>query len=191
MEKRSFVFMGILAASALGSSFIASSAWALTPPALTLTDTTGDSVTIDSSGAAPTCVGTCSTGSYSAVAGSGTVTWSGTLGPFTVTNAEGKSKPALTPPQTDLGLGEVTTAGTGGTLTVSFTDVGFDGSGPVAMSAATTVDGGTATVTYTSYVDGTNTPFGTKTTVGTIGPTTPTDTGGTESGPAQQPSRSR
>jgi hypothetical protein len=74
----------------------------------------------------------------------------------------------------DIGFGSVVTGSVGGTLTVTWSDVGFSGSGLVTMSTLTTLPSG-GSVTYTSYVDGPNNLFGTTTQVGTY-----TSTGGNQ-----------
>src|SRR5579885_1383653 len=173
------VSIGILGALFSPMSFSA------TPPELVLSDGLGNSVTIDATGAA-TCVGTCTTSSSSAAFGS--VNWSGTLGVFTVNTATGNSKPVLTPPQIRVSLLAQTGAG-GGTLTLKWSDVGFDGSGPSTMTAAIT-PAGSSSATFTSYVDDTNTLFGTGTTVGTLGPLNASNAFGTANGlpgPTAQP----
>jgi hypothetical protein len=169
---------------ALALLSFASAAYAATPPELSLSDGSGNSVNIDSTGAV-TCVGACSTSFVTAPAGS--ISWSGTVGAFTVNIISGQTKPTLPPPQINLGFLVSTGATGGGTLTVKWTDTGFDGLGPVTMSAANTLNG-SVSATYTGYVDNTNTPFGVGTPVGSIGPFTSTNSGTlTGPGPTAEP----
>jgi len=72
------------------------------PPALTLSDQLGDSVTVDSTGFL-TCAGSSVTCAPATVS-SGSIVWSGSLGVFTVSLAGGQSKPALAPSQLNLTL---------------------------------------------------------------------------------------
>jgi hypothetical protein len=137
---------------------------ALTPPAMTMADDANNSMTIDSTGTI-TCVGACTTSASNAVAGSGVIVWSGTIGDFTVSNANFRTKPALIAPAMDIGLGSVSAGNIGGVLTVSVSDVDFAGSGPVTISTLTTLPIG-GSVTYSSYVDGPDGLFGTSTLVG-------------------------
>jgi hypothetical protein len=111
VERGSRVLLVSLAGILLVTSASAA-ATSLTPPALTLSDNYGNSVTIDSTGTA-TCMGACTT-TMPATASSGSVTWAGTLGVFTVSVAGGQSKPALPYAQVNLGLRVTTGAVTGG-----------------------------------------------------------------------------
>jgi large repetitive protein len=170
---------GLLAAFMFGTillapirSAVASPAATAPPPALTLSDNQGDSVTIDATGTA-TCAGFCAT-TLSAAGSPGSVTWAGTLGVFNVSVAGGQSKPALLPSQINLELGVTTGAfgaGAGNAvLTAKWSDVGFGGTGTATLTASQSISG-SVTVSYTGHVDNTNAFFGTGTTVGTIGPT--------------------
>jgi hypothetical protein len=161
--------ISILATTALPAA-------ALTPPALTLRDNANNSLTIDSTGAI-NCVGACTTTSSSVVPGSGTIIWSGTVGDFNISNANGRTKPALTAPAMDIGTSQVSAGSIGGTLTITFGDTDFSGSGPVYMNMSTTLFAG-GSVAYSSYIDGGNGLFGTATLVGT---TTSSGTGDTQS----------
>ncbi len=153
-----------LAASILGLAFAALPSFALTPPAMTIA-VTGASVTIDSTGT-QTYTGSCSASACpgTATVASGSILWVGTVGNFTI-NADGRSKPVLTAPDIDLASIISTSASAGGTITISWTDVGFTvGESPGTMNV---VPGGATSATYTSYVDNTNTAFGTGIQVGT------------------------
>ncbi|HEV3197846.1 MAG TPA: putative Ig domain-containing protein, partial [Bryobacteraceae bacterium] len=146
----------------------------LTPPALTLSDNFGDSVTIDSTGMV-TCAGS-GTICMPATASDSSITWSGMLGVFDVSVAGGQSKPALPSAQINLDLRVTTGAfGAGGatsaTLNAKWSDLGFVGTGPTIMTATSSISG-SVSATYTGNVDRTNTLFGTGTTVGAIGPIT-------------------
>src|ERR1700757_5391906 len=83
--------------------------YAATPPVLTLSDGT-NTVTIDNSGV-PTFSCTpataCSTTNVNVIPGQ--IKWQGKIGVFTV-SATGSTKPKLSPPQIDLGLGVTTLA---------------------------------------------------------------------------------
>ena len=149
---------------------------------MTIADTLGNSVTVDSTGTA-TCAGICSgTSSVSP----GFIYWTGIIGNFTVNVELGESKPILKPPQIQVSF-LIQTGDTGGTITTSFTDAGFDGLGPVMMQAADTL-AGSVNATYSGYVDNTNAAFGTGTLVGTF---THTGLGGADTitgpGPTVQP----
>ncbi len=145
--------------------------WGVTPPAFRLTDTAGDVITIDSSGAI-TFSGSCTPATCKTTTsafGPGSIAWTGTIGAFTVTNLVGHSKPFLMPPQIDVGSTAVQTGATGGALTIAWSDVGFSGTGLVAvMNETTAALVGSVTASYTSYVDDSNTLFGTGTVVGNI-----------------------
>lgn len=162
-------------------------------PAMQLSDNLGDVITIDSTGSVAfsgiaSCVaGTTCTTVFSSVA-AGKVTWSGRIGPFNVPSAVGQTKPALASPSIDVSLQGLSTAASGGVLTVKWTDAGFSGSSPANMAAGTIFVGGSGSVTYTSYVDNSNVPFGTGVTVGTLGPVTSSGVVQlTGSGPTAQP----
>jgi hypothetical protein len=112
-------------------------------------------------------VGTVTTSAIVATAGSGTVTWSGSIGNFTVTTVTGESKPLLPIPTIDLGVngGNIQTGGAGGTLTIMWSDTGFTNGSPT-----TTLNGITGlalggTISYAAYVDNTNALNGTGTPV--------------------------
>ena len=164
----------------LGTSLLAllaatmpASAQTPVPPVLQLSDGLGDVVTIDSTGTTTFSNGCACATITPAVAALGSITWSGTVGPFTIYGVNGRSKPALASPDIDLGVGAISTGATGGTLTMSWTDTNFSpGSGPARLNETTTFASGSGSVVYTAYVDNTNTAFGTGILVGTTGPTT-------------------
>ena len=163
-----------MVAPLLALAAFAGPSFALTPPALQLADNLGDIITIDSTGTV-TAGGSCTASSCkttTVAVASGSVTWTGTIGPFSVFSASGQTKPALASPNIDVAVGSVQTAATGGTLTISWTDVGFTGSGPAYVNETTTFTSGSGSVIYNSYVDNTNVPFGTGILIATVGPTT-------------------
>src|SRR5665213_1855255 len=151
-----------LAIVALAGSALPCSA--LTPPALMLSDGHGNSVTIDYTGAM-TYTGICNAVTCPGVAfpGNGRVGWSGTIGTIvidTIQAAVGRTNAASNNNQIDLGIGSVTSISTTSeTITASWTVPSLAVTGPVQLSTITSG----ATVTYTAYVDPSNTPFGTGT----------------------------
>jgi hypothetical protein len=152
-----------LATAALGL-VTAQSSLALTAPALRLSDTAGNVVTIDSTGAVTFSAG-CACSTQAVAVAPGTITWSGSIGNFSVSNVNGSSKPVLAFPTMDTSMGFLQ-APAGGTLNVSYTDVGFAGAGPTAMTNLATIIG-TGAASFTSYLDNTNVAFGTGTLIGT------------------------
>jgi hypothetical protein len=154
----------------MGLAVIASvsSAYALAPPALQLTDDAGRIMTLDSTGAvttAGTCtVSTCVT-SYSSTATPGVILWGGvTIGNFTIQALVGLTKPSIAPASsTDVSVQGLRTASTGGgTLTIQWTDIDFS-AGMNTVTGGSMHAGGNAingTITYNAYVDGTNAAFG-------------------------------
>lgn len=138
---------------------------AQTPPILKISDNSGNSVIIDSTGV-PTGTGSFSIGSVSA--SSGFISFSGTVGNFTLTNIKGETKPLLAPPSIDVEIGLAANNGpSAGTVTVSFTDTNFDASGPESIAVL-----GTG-ATFSSYIDTSNAPFGMNTPIASINPTQP------------------
>lgn len=131
--------------SVLGLACAALPSLAATPPTLTASDGLGDSVTVDSTGTA-VCIGTCTTASSPVTAA--TVSWTGTLGQFTVTGLTGN---VTSSHSLDIGVGNISTSGAGGTITASFTDLGLIGTGPFTVT-----EFGNAGGTYTAYVDPSN-----------------------------------
>jgi hypothetical protein len=141
-----------------------------------LSDNAGNSVIIDSTGAA-TCIGSCTT-TTPATASPGSITWAGTVGVFTIHVAGGQSKPALPSAQINLVLRAATGAlGSGAanaTLTAAWGDVGFGGTwSQTHLQASFSIQGGVS-VTFTGYLNNTNGLIGNNgligTVVGTIGP---------------------
>ncbi len=147
---------------------LAMPAWAqITAPALVLTDGT-NTVTVDATGTVTMSPANCCA-SVSVALSAGSISWSGTIGNFTVVNANGRTKPFAgleAAPTIDLGVGSVTTGAAGGTLTITWGDVGFTGAGAMTLSENTTIYGGT--VGYQGFIDGTNTLFGQGTAVGSF-----------------------
>lgn len=173
------VFSGFtLAASILSLAMIATPSWAaVAPPAMTLVASSGETIAFDSTGTV-TSGGTCTaaTCSSAVIVGNGSnsflagqIAWFGTIGTFSG-NIIGQTKPALAAPEIDIDTAAITNGGTApATLTISWTDVGFTlGSNPSTMNITTNQAG---TVTYSSYVDNTDAPFGTGTPVATVGST--------------------
>ena len=162
---------------------------ALTPPVLTISESLGETVTIDSAGSITfggTCTpSTCVTSSGGLVISAGSITWSGFLHLNSASgdsvqfiNFQGMSKPALTAPQMSLAGRINNTTRQPVTFTIQWSDTGFSpGESPATMTAA----GGTAplnmqsagpgvisNVTFSAYVDTTNTLNGTQTLVNKI-----------------------
>jgi hypothetical protein len=134
---------------------------AVTPPALTIADNLGNSVTLDSTGAI-TYGGLCTviTCPGSSAVGSGYLGWSSlTVGTFAITNIVGETKPLLAVPALDIGIGSMNSL-LGGTLTVSWTDTTFMATGPVTLSYLTSYGVGVGSTTYTAYMDPNDNPFG-------------------------------
>jgi large repetitive protein len=169
-----FALLFLLLVSALPSL-------AQSTPTLKLADDSGNSVTITAAGAV--CTGACS---GDLLVSPGSLTWTGTIGAFTVSNANGRTRPALTAPNIDVGTGTITTGAAGGTLTITWSDTGFFGSGPTGMNMITTI-GGTGSVAYSFYTDDTNTLFGTGTPVGALTVNAGGNTTLTGPGPTVQP----
>src|SRR6516164_5986014 len=149
-----------------------------TPPILTLSDGDGNIVSVDSTGAVTyggNCVvpTTCST--TSVFIASGQVSWLGKIGVFNKLQSDsGVTKPAAGSLVMDLNIKQVTTTAPG-TITIKWTDTGFT---PAPVTGVVAVGGtisGTGTVNFAAYMDNSNAPFGTGTTVVTAGPySTPT-----------------
>ncbi len=128
---------------------------------------TGASVALDSTGTvtysgacnATACPATVIVGNGSNGFNAGQIAWFGTIGTFSG-SLTGQTKPALTAPEIDILVSTLTNSGPQATLTISWTDVGFTvGESPATMNVTTNQAG---TVSYNSYVDSTNTPFGTE-----------------------------
>jgi hypothetical protein len=167
-------------------------AFAVSPPALVLTDGSG-TITIETSGAVTfggLCGGptVCLTSNVAVAAGQ--IVWIGKLGPFTISAIVGLTKPAVSSPVMDLSVQSVSTAAAGGTLTVGWSDINFTQSG--VTNATMNIGGllsGTGSVTAAAFADNSNTLFGTAIPIGTIGPLSgPTLTGSvTGPGPTSKP----
>ncbi len=101
----------------------------------------------------------------------GAVTWIGSIGSFNVNVSTGLSKPISgTPSSPNMDLNSVDHSTGAGTLTVRFSDDNFTGTQPAFVA---TIGGTTAgTVQYDTYVDSTNTIFGTETQLTSITATT-------------------
>jgi hypothetical protein len=156
-----------IVASVLFGFAIVAPSFAVTPPVLTISDDAGNSIAIDSTGTTISSTGTVTTSMLTATPGSGTITWSGTIGNFSITTLSGESKPLMPIPSIDLGAngGNIQTGAGGGTLTMKWSDTGFTNGSP-----NTTLNGITGlalggTISYTAYIDGTNALNGTGTMV--------------------------
>jgi hypothetical protein len=163
----------------------AAASYALTPPALKMSDG-ANTVTIDST-AAVTFSGactpaTCSTSILSVQSGS--VIWGGKLGSFSISVAAGLTKPLAVPnPSMDLSLQSISTA-TGGTLTIEWTDINFT---PAVTTIASAIGGamsGSGSILAKTYSDAANAPFGQALLAGTVGPFSSSPFSGNASGPA-------
>jgi hypothetical protein len=154
-----------LALSLLGMAAV-SPAFAQTAPSLQISDGLGHSVTVTPAGGAVCSATGCSTDPAFPVITAGKIIWQGKVGDFTITGAAGAANHST--PTLDMGTVGIVSGATGGTLTITWSDIGFLGSGPVVMTTLTSVSAGTADAVYKSYTDDTNTINGTGTTVGTI-----------------------
>jgi hypothetical protein len=159
----------------------AAPSWAQTV-AMKISDTAGNSVSVTSAGAV--CTAACSTLAGYPQNTATSIVWSGQVGGFTISGASGSTVHAS--PNLDLGTTSVKTGATGGTLTITWTETGFYGSGPVVLTALTSVSTGSVNAIFTGYVDDTNAAFGTGINIGSL-----TSTGGSQfmvgGGPTQQP----
>jgi len=158
-------FLGFaLCSAALGQIPAASK---LQAPALSISDGI-NTVVIDASAKVYMSAGCSCTSSGAPTVVPGQITWSGTVGAYTLSSLQGSSRPVLVAPSLDLGLpGGLSSNATSGTLTISWTDVNFTGMAPAAIvSTGTFVPSGSAV--YSIYVDSSNVPFGTGTPVSTV-----------------------
>jgi len=101
----------------------------------------------------------------------GGVGYLGPVGVFNINVTTGFTTPLIgTPelPMLNLNSFGVSSSGSGGTLTIMFTETGF---GPIAAPVFETRVGGTnrGTVSFNTYVNNTNTAFGTETLIGSFG----------------------
>ena len=150
--------------AALGMAVSALPSFAVTSPAMRITDGT-NTVTVDSTGTvtfSPGCVCTTLT-PPTGVAANHEITWAGTIGNFSITGGF-TGKPKAFSPATiqaiDIESGGLTNIGASiATLTVTWSDTGFTGIGPSSVTAFTSFSGA-GTVNYTAYVDPSNTLFG-------------------------------
>lgn len=161
--------------------------YAVPPPAVTLTDGS-NMATIDINGVVyfgGTCNATTCTTFFTSVQ-PGSVTWGGTLGPFTIMAIVGQTKPILggSPQIMDLNLQSVKTAGVGGTLTVEWSDTNFNASNVTLIKLdAGGLISGSASVTLRAFVDNNNILFGKGTTFTTLGPFVGPTLAGSATGP--------
>jgi hypothetical protein len=150
--------------AALGMAVSAPPSFAITAPAMRITDGT-DTVTIDSTGTvtfSPGCVCTTLT-PPTGVAADHEITWAGKIGNFSIAGGF-TGKPKAFYPATiqaiDIESGGITNTGaSAATLTVSWSDTGFTGIGASSVTALTSFSGA-GTANYTAYTDPSNTLFG-------------------------------
>lgn len=102
----------------------------------------------------------------------GCVSFTGSVGSFTVNVTTGISKPILTDPLiAELDLNSINvSSSSGGALTIRLTDTDFTQT--FALGGSLLQIGGVTggTVTYSAYLDNSNTEFGTATLLGSLGP---------------------
>lgn len=108
----------------------------------------------------------------------GVVSYNGSVGNFIVNVTTGITTPVVgswTLPELDLNSVNVSSS-TGGTLDIWFSEIGY---GPFAGTGLITSVGGTTEgrISFNSYVDNSNTIFGTGSTIGSLGPYTDTPAG--------------
>jgi hypothetical protein len=149
--------MGLALASAAFAQIPAASA--VQAPALYISDGV-NTVVIDSSATVYKSVGCACTSAAAPTVVAGQITWSGTVGAYTLSSVEGSSHPVLVAPSLDLGIpGGLTANAAGGPLTISWTDVNFTGMAPAAIVATGAVSP-SGSVAYSVYIDSSNVPFG-------------------------------
>ncbi len=155
-----------LALGFMAFAVCAFSASAATAPGIVLSDTAGNSVTIDFNNNV-TCTGSCSTTSL-VYPPTGIIDWKGTIGAFSL-EAIGLASPnANYLGAVDLGLNALSTTGTGGTLTAKFSQTGISADPPFILVETTSLAAGTESAVFTGYADSTNTAFGTGSLIGSI-----------------------
>lgn len=114
----------------------------------------------------------------------GLLTFNGALGNFNVNVTTGLSKPVIgDSDHARLDLSSVNVSGLGaGVLTIQFTDIDF--TLPIAQDIATSSLGGVTdgSVSFTSFLDNSNTPFGTGTLLASLGPLGPGAFSGSSTG---------
>jgi hypothetical protein len=130
-------------------------------PLLQISDGTS-TVTVDGAGTY-TCNGTCSNTGITLAAPT-SITFNGTVGNFTIVVAQGNSNSTLSSttlaPAMDIGIGTLINGGsTTGTLTVTWTDVGFNGVSPTTITPLTTYIAGTGTTNVYMYVDNSDSDY--------------------------------
>jgi hypothetical protein len=115
----------------------------------------------------------------------GVVTFSPSLGDFSVNVTTGLSKPILTggSPLMDLNTVNVQIWGDPHTLQIKFSDTGFDiYGGWIGTTYGGTLNGTGASVAYSAYYDAGNALFGEGTTIGTVGSGSGPFSGSTDGG---------
>ena len=101
----------------------------------------------------------------------GAVSYIGSVGGFSINVTTGLSKPLVGKEDRPyLDLNSIDVSGVAGTLTVKLTDTDF--TGPVSEGGFRSSIGGVTygTVSFDSFIDSTNTPFGTGTLLASLGP---------------------
>ncbi len=139
---------------------------AATAPGIVLSDTAGNTVTIDFNNNV-TCTGSCSTTSL-AYPQAGIIDWKGTIGAFSLEAIGSGSPNANYVGAVDLGLNALSTTTTGGTLTASFSVTGIPDDAPFILVETGNLGAGTESAVFTGYADSTNTAFGTGSPIGSI-----------------------
>ncbi|HLH16030.1 MAG TPA: Ig domain-containing protein [Bryobacteraceae bacterium] len=149
----------------LGTPFLRASV----PPVLQISDSNGDVVTIDSTGAV-VFSGSCSPATCQTTlvhTQPGAIEWGGTVGPFSLTLTVAVTKaPASPAPTMDLAIQQLTSA-TGGTIKFQWTDTNF--TTPSITGTTLETNGtmfGNDTASFVAYTDNSNAPFGTGIPVG-------------------------
>ena len=114
----------------------------------------------------------------------GAVTYSQALGDFVVNVTTGLSKPMLTGnPLMDLNTVTVNISGGPHTLTIAFSDTGYDlYGGRITMDYGGTLSGVGASAAHSAYYDAGNVLFGDATLIGSVGPYGPGAFSGTVDG---------
>jgi hypothetical protein len=172
--KRKTIISGLHSAAAiLVLALAAVPSQAQTPPEVTLTTTVGSTtytVTIDSTGT-PYYSGACTAALCpgTPVVSSGKIIWEGaTLGNFIINQIVAQTSPSETIPDDVDVAANLSTGAAGGTITISYSALGFSiGDSPATINVVQGQAGTYTTTSYTGYVDTTNKLFGTGTQVGT------------------------
>src|ERR1035438_584032 len=117
----------------------ASNAFAVTPPALNIADGAGNIITVDDTGTVTyggICTPTTCTTNFIVIPQPGQIDWSGTIGSFSLSLIVGITKPVSEPnPSQDFNIQHITST-TGGTLTLQWTDINFNGNNITAATQA-------------------------------------------------------